>query len=246
MCTTPLAQKFPFLKKMLWWESQAVFWASWRGRREETVRNSSSDKGKEEGEVVVFVDDGSRWGHWFTAQADLAGNAVALANEAWRSGGTVFWNSPKSKMEMFPLMDLIGVRMLGPKKYLPFPFGFSAGVQNAVPHYQDDAIATNAGSAATEGELFFAMTKEESSSSEGEEEEEEEEGQSQLRKRKRQTIKKAQARQESAKPLKYNDVDGHSELIKEVAAADPAYGLFPVGYLEAADEVDDLAPILDL
>ncbi len=239
---------------MLWWESQAVFWASWRGRREEIVKGKEEEDDDDADVVfedVVFRLDGSRWGHWFSAQADMAGNATALAAEAWNTGGTVFWNTPKGKGEMFSLMELVGVEMLGPKKRLPLPYWLSAGVHNVVPYFRDADTSTT-GITLAEGDLFFAMTKNtdgsESSGGDDDEEggEEETKGSttsaSQLRKRKRQTIRKAKERQESGKPLRYND----GELIKDVAAADPEYGLFPVAYLEAADDVDDMEPNLDL
>lgn len=218
---------------MSWWESQAVFWVSWKGRREETVKVDGGEGG--EHVDIRLVPDGSRWGHWFSVSADMADNQASLAAEAWKTAGKVFWKTPKEKGEMIPLMELVGVRMLGPKNCAPSSlYGHTEGCQNVVPWYDEMAKAKLAANA-PETDLFFALLSKE----------EEEDKLDPVAAAKKRMLQVAEERRAASKQLRYNDADDN-ELAREIAKAAPERGLFPVGYLEAIEEMDDLAPVLDL
>lgn len=184
---------------------------------------------------IQVVPDGTRWGHWFSASADLADNPASLAAEAWKSGGKVFWRVPKEKREMLSIMELAGVRMLGPKRCAPSNvYGQSEGCQNLAKYYDEMAKAKLA-SEAPQSDVFFALLKEE-----------EEERQDPAAVEKKRLRDVTEERLAATKQLRYNDDAATNEFAKELAKDDPARGLFPAAYLEAIDEMDDLAPVLDL
>lgn len=136
---------------------------------------------------------------------------------------------------MIPLMELVDARMLGPKNCAPSSlYGQNEGCQNVASWYDEMAKAELAADA-PESDVFFALLRRE----------EEEDKLDPVAAAKKRMLQAAEERRTTRKQLRYDDADDN-EIAREIAKEDPSKGLFPVAYLEAAEEMDDLAPILDL
>ena len=115
---------------------EGVYWATWRGKRLEVT---------DDGELVSLLD-GSRWGHWFIAAAEIADRETPLHASAWSSwGDLISRNAPKSKRELSDTHELLGVRLLALRSSIPFCYSADRGLENLASQYPE-----------TRADIFFA------------------------------------------------------------------------------------------